>query len=70
MIKDAGHHIHTPDSWARGVASLALQQALAAGGLKQGGPAVNADVNMTVQVETQCVKICCIINGVKICFCV
>ena len=69
MKKDAGHHIHTPDSWARAVASLALDQAIATGSLQAGGPPVSADLQLTVQVGTDCYRYCVLISGTKICFC-
>jgi len=69
MKDDAEHHIHTPDSWARAVASLALDQAITAGGLKRGGPPVSAELEMTVQVAQECHRFCVIIGGTKMCFC-
>lgn len=69
MRDEHGNHIHTPDSWARAVASLALDQAATTGELKPGGPAVNAELQMTVQVGTDCHRYCVIIGGTKMCFC-
>ena len=69
MKNDAGNHVHTPDSWARNVASLALDRAKGTGELKSGGAAVSVDVQMTVQLATDCNRYCVIINGTKVCFC-
>jgi len=69
MKNDAEQHIHTPDSWARAVGSLALDQARAGGGGKPGGPPVRVDVEMTVQVVPDCHRFCVIIGGTKMCFC-
>lgn len=71
MQKDSEHHshIHTPDSWARAVASLALEQAKASGSLKHGGPPVSTELQMTVQAATDCHRYCVIISGTKMCFC-
>jgi len=69
MKNDAEYHIHTPDSWARAVASLALDQARTSGELKLGGPAVNTDLQLTVQVVADCHRFCVIIGGTKMCFC-
>ena len=70
MNEDAGYHIHTPDSWARAVASLALDEAIKAGGLGPDKPPVNVGAKLTVQVAPECHIICVIINGVRICYCV
>ena len=69
MKDDSGYHIHTPDSWARAVASLALQQVAATGNLKAGGPPVSAELALTVQLGTDCHRFCVIIGGTKMCFC-
>jgi len=69
MENHAEHHIHTPDSWARAIASLALDQAAATGELKPDGPPVSTKLQMTVQVVADCLRYCVIINGTKICFC-
>lgn len=69
MENEPGFRIHTPDSWARSVASLALDQALATGELKPGGPPVMAKLELTVQVAPDCLRYCVIIGGTKICFC-
>ena len=68
-MKNDANHIHTPDSWARTVASLALDHAKSTGELKSGGPAVKAEVQMTVQAETDCHRFCVLIGGTKVCFC-
>jgi hypothetical protein len=66
---DNDNHIHTPDSWARAVASLALDQVAATGELTPGGPPVGAKLDMTVQVGADCHRFCVIISGTKMCFC-
>ena len=69
MKNDAGYHIHTPDSWARSLASSALDQATKAGSLKLGGPPVDVKVEITVQATAECHVVCYLIGGFKVCFC-
>jgi hypothetical protein len=69
MKNDGESHIHTPDSWSRSIASLALDRARATGELKPGGPPVNVPSDLTVQVAADCHRFCIIIGGTKMCFC-
>ena len=69
MKNDAGHHTHTPDSWARSLGSSALDQVTKGKSLEVGGPPVSAEVQITVQATAECHVVCYIIGGTKVCFC-